>query len=127
MNLQKGFYVFQWIYDKDFSVSTGEDGAFLKVKFSLHSIPLKRANKSSNFFFFFFCFEQFIELGGTTYADNSCTPCPAGTFSNTSGQEDCLPCPVNTYSNSTGISGDHFTLLFLFISSFHFFHFLLVN
>lgn len=32
MTLPAGYYTFKWVYSKDFSISQGDDGAYIKVK-----------------------------------------------------------------------------------------------
>lgn len=41
-------------------------------------------------------------MTGTTYADEQCYPCPAGTFLNATGGSQCSPCHPNTFSSEEG-------------------------
>lgn len=73
-NLTKGFYTLTWTFSKDYSVSQGEDAAFIRM----------------------------FEVGGIQYASSQCTLCPKGQYVSYGGAESCFECPPNTYTNQTG-------------------------
>lgn len=74
VNVTTGVHVFKWKYSKDFSVSYGDDGAFLRL----------------------------VEVTGTSFADTACTPCSAGAFANKTGSSTCSLCPGGTSSENPG-------------------------
>ena len=71
--LSAGFHTLQWIYHKDVAYEMGEDKAFIRT----------------------------IQILGTDFSSESCTPCPKGYYSNP-GSAECVPCPVNTFSDTVG-------------------------
>ena len=71
--LSAGFHTLQWIYHKDVAYEMGEDKAFIKT----------------------------IQIMGTDFNSEQCSPCPKGYHSN-AGSSECVPCAVNTHSDSTG-------------------------
>ena len=62
-----------WTYQKDISLSRGEDTVYLRD----------------------------IVVTGTKLAEDACKACPPGTGSK-DGAAECLSCPANTYSNEAG-------------------------
>jgi hypothetical protein len=73
-NLTRGYHSLVWRFEKDASVSQGEDAAFIKT----------------------------LEIRGIDYADDSCTKCSPGYHNQLSSQSVCPPCPRNTISNVSG-------------------------
>lgn len=70
-----GIHYFEWVFSKDVSVSIGDDQAQIRM----------------------------IEIEGTSFADDECTLCPAGTYSGPNAN-DCTLCPANSFSNTEGSS-----------------------
>eukprot|EP01113_Clastostelium_recurvatum_P039353 TRINITY_DN599_c0_g1_i2.p1 TRINITY_DN599_c0_g1~~TRINITY_DN599_c0_g1_i2.p1 ORF type:complete len:1691 (+),score=310.04 TRINITY_DN599_c0_g1_i2:2107-7179(+) len=75
-NLTAGYHTLRWIYAKDVSLSGGEDAAFIDM----------------------------IEVSGTRFADDACTPCHRGTATEKYGSEKCDDCPLNTYADSENMT-----------------------
>lgn len=71
-----GVHVFKWKYAKDFSLSYGDDTAFLRL----------------------------IEVTGTAFADSACTACSAGAYADKTGSSTCALCPGGTSSPNAGAS-----------------------
>ena len=69
--LSAGFHTLQWIYHKDVAYEMGEDKAFIRT----------------------------IQVIGTDFNSEKCTPCPKGYYSNP-GSSECIPCAVNTYADT---------------------------
>ena len=69
--LSAGFHTLQWIYHKDVAYEMGEDKAFIRT----------------------------IQVIGTDFNSEKCTPCPKGYYSNP-GSSECNPCAVNTYADT---------------------------
>lgn len=69
-----GTHVFKWKFTKDFSISYGDDAAFVRM----------------------------IQVTGTAFADTACTACSAGTYTNKVGSSSCTLCPAGTSSPTPG-------------------------
>ena len=72
--LARGYHTLEWRYVKDASVSLGEDCAWLRV----------------------------VELDGTGFADDRCTPCAPGSASAAPNASACDFCPRNTCAPDAG-------------------------
>jgi len=70
-NLTAGIHIFEWRFTKDYFIDRGADRAAIWM----------------------------IELGGISFAEETCNPCVPGTFNDRVGSSDCLQCPANTYNN----------------------------
>ena len=75
-NVPVGVHVFKWKYAKDFSISYGDDTAFLRL----------------------------VEVTGTAFADSSCSSCPTGTYADKTGSSTCTLCPGGTSAENPGSS-----------------------
>lgn len=71
-----GSHKLKFVYSKDYSVSVGDDKAFL--------------------------YELILE--GIDYADSECVPCAPGKFNNITAQDQCTVCPFGYYSDQYGAS-----------------------
>lgn len=85
--IQKGGHRLRWSYEKDFSVSEGQDAAFIRwIQFR----GTKNADES--------CSKCEPGTHASDYGASECTPCPDNTSAEQPGQERCDPCPEGTYS-----------------------------
>eukprot|EP01087_Luapelamoeba_hula_P010552 TRINITY_DN2795_c0_g1_i1.p1 TRINITY_DN2795_c0_g1~~TRINITY_DN2795_c0_g1_i1.p1 ORF type:complete len:1862 (-),score=142.29 TRINITY_DN2795_c0_g1_i1:134-5719(-) len=70
--LPKGPHTLRWVYYKDSIRSSGEDRAYISS----------------------------LEIDGTSFADDSCTTCPPGTYAPDEGQSECVLCDFNQIPDS---------------------------
>jgi len=72
--LSRGYHTLQWHYVKDISMARGADAAYIRL----------------------------LEIDGTSFAADSCTPCPIGTASSVLNASACSYCPRDTYADVDG-------------------------
>ena len=75
-NVSRGTHMLTFKYSKDYSVSSGEDRAFIYT----------------------------LIFEGTQFADSQCTLCSPGTYISSPGGSECFPCSQNTNASSFGSS-----------------------